>query len=60
MCKYHKADASLMHKVIMIIDLTNVGYCGALKAKPKWEELSFERKVAIFFKAADLLSTKYR
>jgi 1-pyrroline-5-carboxylate dehydrogenase len=32
----------------------------ALKAKPDWAALSWENRAAIFLKAADLISTKYR
>lgn len=32
----------------------------ALKAKPIWENMSWESRAAIFLKAADLLATKYR
>jgi 1-pyrroline-5-carboxylate dehydrogenase len=32
----------------------------ALNAKPQWENLSFEHRAAIFLKAADLISGKYR
>ncbi|KAJ1341326.1 1-pyrroline-5-carboxylate dehydrogenase [Batrachochytrium salamandrivorans] len=32
----------------------------ALKAKPAWEAMPFNDRAAIFLKAADLLSTKYR
>ncbi|KAJ9497960.1 1-pyrroline-5-carboxylate dehydrogenase [Exophiala xenobiotica] len=33
---------------------------GALAAKPAWEALPFADRAAIFLKAADLISTKYR
>lgn len=33
---------------------------GALAAKPTWESLPFAERAAIFLKAADLLSTRYR
>ena len=33
---------------------------GALKAREAWDLLDFQHKAAIFLKAADLLSTKYR
>ena len=33
---------------------------GALAAKPAWESLPFVDRAAIFLKAADLISTKYR
>ena len=32
----------------------------ALKAKPAWESMAFADRAAVFLKAADLLSTKYR
>ena len=32
----------------------------SLKAKPAWENLPWEHRAAIFLKAADLISTKYR
>lgn len=32
----------------------------ALATKPMWETLPFSDKAAIFLKAADLISTKYR
>lgn len=32
----------------------------ALKAKPGWENMSWENRANIFLKAADLISTKYR
>lgn len=48
--KYHEADAALTQKAID----------GALAAKEQWESLPFNDRVAVFLKAADLLSTKYR
>lgn len=48
--KYHEADAALTQKAID----------GALAAKEKWEALPFNDRVAVFLKAADLLSAKYR
>ncbi|EAT85376.2 hypothetical protein SNOG_06725 [Parastagonospora nodorum SN15] len=32
----------------------------ALEAKPAWESLPFAERAAVFLKAADLISTKYR
>jgi 1-pyrroline-5-carboxylate dehydrogenase len=32
----------------------------ALAAKPAWESLPFNERAAVFLKAADLISTKYR
>ncbi|CAM0142609.1 1-pyrroline-5-carboxylate dehydrogenase [Umbelopsis sp. WA50703] len=49
-CNYHEADASLIKKAID----------GALEAKPRWEAMPFNDRAAIFLKAADLISTKYR
>lgn len=48
--KYHEADAALTQKAID----------GALAAKASWEALPFNDRVAVFLKAADLLSSKYR
>lgn len=47
---YHKGDAS---HVTQAID-------AALKAKPSWEDLSWEHRASIFLKAADLLAGPYR
>ncbi|KAI7870407.1 1-pyrroline-5-carboxylate dehydrogenase [Spinellus fusiger] len=49
-CTYHEADAALTRKAIE----------GAASAKAKWENLPFNDRVAVFLKAADLLSSKYR
>ncbi|KAI8391050.1 1-pyrroline-5-carboxylate dehydrogenase [Radiomyces spectabilis] len=49
-CKYHQADKALTQKAID----------GALAARARWEALPFNDRVAVFLKAADLLSTKYR
>ncbi|KAI9023082.1 1-pyrroline-5-carboxylate dehydrogenase [Phycomyces nitens] len=49
-CKYHEADAALTKKAID----------GAEEAKVRWESLPFNDRVAVFLKAADLLSIKYR
>ncbi|KIX95376.1 uncharacterized protein Z520_08893 [Fonsecaea multimorphosa CBS 102226] len=38
----------------------NTAIEGALAAKPAWESLPFADRAAIFLKAADLISTKYR
>ncbi|CEI90225.1 Putative Delta-1-pyrroline-5-carboxylate dehydrogenase [Rhizopus microsporus] len=48
--KYHQADAVYAQKAID----------GALAAKAQWEALPFNDRIAVFLKAADLLSTKYR
>ena len=50
LAKYHKADAQTVQLAIRT----------ALAAKKQWEELSWEARAAIFLRAADLLSTKYR
>jgi acyl-CoA reductase-like NAD-dependent aldehyde dehydrogenase len=34
--------------------------CKKVEAKQEWENVPFEDRAAIFLKAADLLSTKYR
>ena len=47
---YHQGDAMYVQ---MAID-------AALKAKPMWEAMHWESRAAIFLKAADLISTKYR
>jgi 1-pyrroline-5-carboxylate dehydrogenase len=47
---YHEADAALTQKAID----------GALAAKAEWESLPFNDRVAVFLKAADLLSSKYK
>lgn len=49
-CKYQMADKKMVEAAIE----------GALKAKANWESMPFIERVAIFMKAADLLSTKYR
>jgi 1-pyrroline-5-carboxylate dehydrogenase len=38
----------------------NTAIDSALAAKPAWESLPFADRAAIFLKAADLISTKYR
>lgn len=40
--------------------MTNEAIKGALAAKERWETMPFADRTAIFLKAADLLSTKYR
>lgn len=50
LCNYHNADEAL---VAQAID-------GALAAKLDWENTPFNDRAAIFLKAADLASTKYR
>jgi 1-pyrroline-5-carboxylate dehydrogenase len=47
---YNEGDASHVKKAIN----------AALKAKEKWENLSWENRANIFLKAADLISLKYR
>eukprot|EP01101_Sappina_pedata_P006903 TRINITY_DN3540_c0_g2_i1.p1 TRINITY_DN3540_c0_g2~~TRINITY_DN3540_c0_g2_i1.p1 ORF type:complete len:570 (+),score=208.90 TRINITY_DN3540_c0_g2_i1:54-1763(+) len=49
------ANVHLANKEIIDLAIKN-----ALEAKPLWEALPFEDKAAIFLKAADLISTKYR
>ncbi|KAJ3283472.1 1-pyrroline-5-carboxylate dehydrogenase [Blyttiomyces sp. JEL0837] len=50
LCNYHLADRDTIKKAID----------SALKAKPAWEAMPFNDRAAIFLKAADLLSSKYR
>lgn len=50
LCTYHEADAALTQKAID----------GTLAAKAAWESLPFNDRIAVFLKAADLLSSKYR
>lgn len=50
MCTYHEADPQT---VAAAID-------GALAAKAEWESLPWNDRAAIFLKAADLVSGKYR
>jgi 1-pyrroline-5-carboxylate dehydrogenase len=50
LCNYHNADHALVAKAID----------GALAAKLDWENTPFNDRAAIFLKAADLASTKYR
>jgi 1-pyrroline-5-carboxylate dehydrogenase len=49
-CNYHQADAALTEKAIQ----------GAVAAQAQWEALPFNDRIAVFLKAADLLSQKYR
>ncbi|KAJ3410872.1 1-pyrroline-5-carboxylate dehydrogenase [Chytridiales sp. JEL 0842] len=49
-CEYHEVDEAGITKAIDT----------ALAAKPAWESMPFNDRAAIFLKAADLLSTKYR
>ena len=50
LCEYHEANEDIVKKAID----------GALSAKAKWETMPFNDRAAIFLKAADLLSHKYR
>ncbi|OAJ39281.1 1-pyrroline-5-carboxylate dehydrogenase [Batrachochytrium dendrobatidis JEL423] len=50
LCNFHNADVKTIDMAIS----------KALKAKPAWEAMPFNDRAAIFLKAADLLSTKYR
>jgi acyl-CoA reductase-like NAD-dependent aldehyde dehydrogenase len=50
LCVYHEADQAT---VAAAID-------GALAAKAEWENMPWNDRAAIFLKAADLVSTKYR
>jgi len=50
LCSYHEADEATVAKAID----------GALAAKKNWESLPWNDRAAIFLKAADLVSSKYR
>lgn len=50
LCTYHRADAATVARAID----------GALAAKAEWEALPWNDRAAIFLKAADLVSGKYR
>jgi len=50
LCRFHQANKEVLQEAVD----------SALKAKPKWEALAFEDRAAIFLRAANLLSTKYR
>ena len=50
MAKYSNANTAEVNKAIE----------SALEAKSAWESLPFADRAAVFLKAADLISTKYR
>lgn len=50
LCTYHEADEATVAKAID----------GALAAKAEWEAMPWSDRAAIFLKAADLVSGKYR
>ncbi|KAI0236358.1 1-pyrroline-5-carboxylate dehydrogenase, partial [Massospora cicadina] len=50
LCNFHTADPALVEKAI----------AGALAVKQHWEDMPFYDRLAIFMKAADLVSKKYR
>ena len=50
LCQYHEADTATVAAAIE----------GALAAKAQWEALPWPDRAAIFLKAADLVSGKYR
>jgi 1-pyrroline-5-carboxylate dehydrogenase len=50
LCEYHEADQETVATAIN----------GALSAKAEWESLPWNDRAAIFLKAADLISGKYR
>jgi 1-pyrroline-5-carboxylate dehydrogenase len=50
LCTYHEADAALTRQAIE----------DALAAKEEWENMPWHDRAAIFLKAADLISSKYR
>jgi 1-pyrroline-5-carboxylate dehydrogenase len=49
-CRFHQANKEVLNDAVE----------NALKAKEKWEALGFEDRAAVFLRAANLLSTKYR
>ncbi|KAJ1974848.1 1-pyrroline-5-carboxylate dehydrogenase [Dimargaris xerosporica] len=51
LCKYHTADSK---------ELVQQAIDGTLQAKDKWELMPLYDRMAIFMKAAELISTKYR
>ena len=50
LCKFSLATKEIIEQAIQ----------KALKVKPEWEAMPFNDRAAIFLKAADLISTKYR
>lgn len=48
--RIHRASPEVLQEAIQ----------ASLKVRPEWEGLDFEHRAAVFLKAADLLSTKYR
>lgn len=50
LCTYHEADPATLDLAI----------AGALGAKAEWEAMPWNDRAAIFLKAADLVSGKYR
>ncbi|KAF9498850.1 delta-1-pyrroline-5-carboxylate dehydrogenase [Pleurotus eryngii] len=50
LCSYHEADEATVASAIE----------GALEAKARWESMPWSDRAAIFLKAADLVSGKYR
>lgn len=50
LCTYHKADKTTTQRAID----------DAVKAQKEWEEMAWNDRAAIFLKAADLISGKYR
>jgi 1-pyrroline-5-carboxylate dehydrogenase len=50
LCTYHEADENVLNDAIN----------GALVAKKEWEGLPWNDRAAIFLRAAELISGKYR
>ena len=50
LCEYHEADQATVASAIS----------GALAARAEWESMPWNDRAAIFLKAADLVSGKYR
>ncbi|ORY44528.1 delta-1-pyrroline-5-carboxylate dehydrogenase 1 [Rhizoclosmatium globosum] len=54
----HKSTLANFHNASK--DIIDKAIAGALAAKPAWEAMPFNDRAAIFLKAADLLTNKYR
>ncbi|MDW7667314.1 MAG: L-glutamate gamma-semialdehyde dehydrogenase [Bacillota bacterium] len=56
----HDKDHVLAEYYVAGEDELKLAIIESLKAKKKWEKMSFEHRASIFLKAANLLSNKYR
>eukprot|EP01087_Luapelamoeba_hula_P005995 TRINITY_DN1610_c0_g1_i1.p1 TRINITY_DN1610_c0_g1~~TRINITY_DN1610_c0_g1_i1.p1 ORF type:complete len:613 (-),score=90.68 TRINITY_DN1610_c0_g1_i1:50-1858(-) len=50
LCRFHQASKEVLEEAVE----------SSMQAKAKWEALPFEDRAAVFLRAANLLSTKYR